>query len=134
MVGSQTARLPRSFWRVLALTLSWESLPSGVYFLFGGNLGWGVLLTLAGLACMVVGLSGATLHWAESRVVFRPLGTLMVVSLILLIPAEIWIAIGTGRYDPQAQLPMFIHLLVYLGLVILTVWWYRKSVAAEAAP
>ena len=29
---------------------------------------------------------------------------------------------------------MFIHLLVYLGLVILTVWWYRKSVAAEAAP
>ena len=129
MVSSRSTSLPRSFWRLVALALFWEGLPPGVYFLFAGNLGWGILLTVFGLASMLVALSETFLRWAETRVVYRPLGILLMVYLVLLIPVEIWIAIGAGRYDPQVQPLMFLHLSVYLGLAVLTIWSYRRSLA-----
>jgi len=130
MKSMRIGTVPRSFWRILGFTLAWANLPPGIYALYRGSSGWGTWLVLAGLAGLMIGLSRPILQWAESRAVYRPLGSLLIFSLMIFVPVELWVAGGSRVLDLQGKLLAFVHALIYLGLAILTAVRYSKSVRA----
>ena len=101
--------LPRSFWTLAALTVTWWSLAPGVYFLFAGQAAWGTLLSAVGVASLVVTLSGPILLRLEARPVYSPLAVLLVLTMIVMALTELWMAISFGSGSPFSPGLLALH-------------------------
>lgn len=108
------SHLPRSFWMLTALTVTWWTLVPGVYFLVTGQVAWGSLLSAFGIVALVVSLSQPILARLESRVVYRPLAMLFVVIVVVMALAEIWTAVSFASGSPSLPGVVGFHAAVLL--------------------
>jgi len=108
------AHLPRSFWTLAALTVTWWTLAPGVYFLISREVAWGTLLAAVGLVALVVTLSGSILRRLESRSVHRPLAVLFVVTVIVMALMQLWMALSFASASPYSPALLALHAAVLL--------------------
>jgi hypothetical protein len=113
-----TGHLPRSFWTLAALTVTWWTLAPGLYFLFSGQASWGTWLSAVGVASLIVTLSRAILMRLEARVVYRPLAMLLVVIVLVTSLFELWaaISIAPASHYPPGVVGIHAGLLLLLGV------------------
>ncbi|HLB64250.1 MAG TPA: hypothetical protein VJJ46_05370 [Anaerolineales bacterium] len=111
------AHLPRSFWTLAALTVTWWSLAPGLYFLFSGVVAWGTLLSAVGVVSLLITLSRPILHKLEARTVYRPLALLFVAVVLVMALAEVWTAISfaPGTAYPPGVVGFHAALLLVSG-------------------
>ena len=112
-----TGHLPRAFWTLALLTLTWGTLAPGLYFLFSGEAAWGTWLSAVGVVASVATLSRAIQMKLEARVVYRPLAFLFVAVAIVLPLSEFWIALSMApaSHYPPSLIGMHAGLLLLLG-------------------
>ena len=112
-----TGHLPRLFWTLGMLTVTWGTLAPGLYFLFSGEATWGTLLSAVGAAALVATLSRAIQMKLEARVVYRPLAILLVALAIVLSLSETWIALSIApvSHYPPGLVGIHAGLLLLLG-------------------
>jgi hypothetical protein len=113
-----TGHLPRSFWTLAALTVTWGTLAPGLYFLFSKEATWGTLLSAFGVMALIASLSRAILMKLEARVVYRPLAMLFVVIVLVTSLFELWaaISIAPASHYPPSLVGMHAGLLLLLGV------------------
>ncbi|HEX9676576.1 MAG TPA: hypothetical protein VGA07_11410 [Anaerolineales bacterium] len=110
MESQQTGvHLPRSFWSLAALTVTWWTLAPGVYFLFSGAAEWGTLLSAVGIVALVASLSGPIQLRLAARAVYRPLAVLFVLTVVVMALTELWMTIAFGSGSPFAPGLLALH-------------------------
>lgn len=123
-------RLPRSFWTLALLTLTWGTLPAGLYFLLSGEVAWGTWLSAVGAVALVATLSGGILVKLEARVIYHPLATLFVVIVLFASLYELWTAISIAPATPYRPGLVGLHAGLLLILSVATGFQLRPSPSA----
>jgi hypothetical protein len=122
-----SAGLGPGFWRTAALTVMWATLPTGLYGAFTGSAGWGAVLTVVGLAALIVGATPSVIRWASARPASIPLAALLVAAIALGALTELWMA---ARPSPLLVAPKAValrHAQVLLVLAGVTAWQVARS-------
>jgi hypothetical protein len=94
--------------------VAWWTLVPGLYFLYSGEVNWGILLSAFGLASLVVTLSRAIIARLEARAVYRPLAVLFVAIVVVMALSEVWMATSTSSLTIHPAGAVGLHAAVLL--------------------
>ncbi len=119
---SSSSPLPASFWRMAALTTAWWALPLGVFAFTQGQITWGLLFTIAGIAALVFVLSGPAVRWAQARRRSPSLAGILVVFYFLVALVELWQGLQSFSLYTIPSTPAAVHALILAALAALTGW------------
>ena len=119
--------LPRSFWMLAGLTVTWWTLVPGLYFLFTGQVLWGSLLSAFGVVALVATLIRPILARLEARAVYRPLAVLFVVLVIVMALTEVWTALSLGSDSPYPPGVVGLHAALLLVGGVATAMQLRQA-------